>query len=277
MKFQTYVPVLIGALMLVLSPTVIGQEVDEQPIQEVFRTRLVYPQERGELQLTFTSRFGRRDGHSMFQTPSLEYGITDRWQMEVEWDGHRHRVETGEVATRGVGDMSIGTQYSFMNMAGSKFHSAAGVEVVLPLANIEKELTEGFVEYEPYFIVARDFPKLNRMQLFSQIGLGLVQRVRHRADLDEDEPAAHEFNLSAGMFVPFRKAVFTGEYEFSTNRWNNRGQEREMSVTPGVVFKLPRNWEIGLGAPIGLTHDADKLGIVFKLIYEFNIFRRDEK
>ena len=277
MKLQIYVRTLIAALVLGISTTVMAQEVDEQPIQEVFRTQLVYPQERGEVQLTFTSRFGKRDGHSMFQTPSVEYGITDRWQVEVEWNAQQRRTERGESATRGTGDVSIGTQYSFMNMAGSKFHSALGVEVALPVADIKKELTEGFVEYEPYFIIARDFPKLNRMQVFSQVGVGFVQRARRHADSDEDEPAAHELNLSVGTFVPFRKAVFTGEFEFSTNRWNNGGLEREMSVTPGVMYRLPRNWEIGLGAPIGLTHDADKVGVVFKLIYEFNIFRRGEK
>ncbi len=278
MKFQVYVPTLIATLLFVASTTVVAQEAQEQPVQEVFQTELVYPQERGEVQLTFTLRYGKGDGRSMFQTPvDLEYGVTDRWQVEIEWDAQRRRTEIGERATRGAGDFSIGTQYSFMNIARSNFHSAVGFEVTLPVANIEKELTEGFVEYEPYFIIAKDFPRLNHMQVFSQVGIGFMQRARRPADADEDEPAAHEFNLGVGMFVPFRRAVLTGEFNLSTNRWNNGGKEREMYVTPGVVWRLLRNWELGVGVPVGLTRDADKFGAVFKLTYEFNVFGGGER
>lgn len=245
-------------------------EEPEQPVQEVFQTGLVYPQERGEVQLSYTSRFSQGLGHSSLHTPlSLEYGITDRWQIEIEWNAMSRRTETGEATTRGQGDMQIGTQYSFMNMRGSNFHSAVGFEVSLPTGSLDKELSEGFIEYEPYFIVARDFPKLNNLQIFSQIGVGFVQRVKRHVELEDDEPAAHEFNLGVGMFVPFRRLVFTGEFNLSTNRWNNDGREREMHVTPGVMFRLPRNWEIGIGAPIGLTSGADRSGAIFKFIYEF--------
>lgn len=267
-------------LMTPLASAQEGDDVEarDQPVQEIFQTGLVYPQERGEVQMTFTSRYGKGNGHSMLQTPvSLEYGITDRWQVEVEWDARRRRTESGEAATRGAGDFSIGTQYSFMNMARSNFHSAVGIEVTLPVANIEKELTEGFIEYEPYFIVAKDFPKLNRMQVFSQVGFGINQRARRHPDADDDEPAAHEFNLGIGAFMPFKQAVLTGEYNLSTNRWNNGGDEREMYLTPGVVVKLPRNWEIGFAVPLGLTRDSEKFGTVFKLIYEFNFLGQDAK
>ena len=251
-------------------------EAREQPVQEVFQTGLVYPQERGEVQLSYTSHFSKGKNHSSLQTLlNLEYGITDRWQIEIEWNAMSRRTQTGEATTRGRGDFSIGTQYSFMNMARSNFHSAVGFEVTLPTANIEKELTEGFVEYEPYFIVARDFPELHNLQVFSQVGIGFMQRARRSADADEDEPAAHEFNLGVGMFVPFRRVVFTGEFNLSTNRWNNGGQEREMYATPGMVWRLPRSWEIGVGAPVGLTRDADKSGAIFKLVYEFGTRRGD--
>jgi hypothetical protein len=156
------------------------------------------------------------------------------------------------------------------------FHSAVGLEVSLPMGSVEKELSEGFIEYEPYLIVARDFPKLNNMQVFSQVGVGFVQRTRRPAEADEGEPAAHEFDLGVGMFVPFRRIVFTGEFNLSTNRWNNGGREREMYATPGVVWRLPRNWEVGVGAPVGLTRDADKSGAIFKVVYEFGTRRGDD-
>ena len=126
-----------------MTPLASAQEVDlkarKQPVQEVFQTGLVYPQERGEVQLSFTSRFSKRNDHSSLQTPlNLEYGITDRWQFEIEWNAMSSRSETGETTTRGRGDLSIGTQYSFMNMRRSNFHSAIGFEISLPTGSVEK-------------------------------------------------------------------------------------------------------------------------------------------
>jgi hypothetical protein len=163
-----------------------------------------------------------------------------------------------------------------MNMRRSNFHSAVGLEVSFPTGNVDKELSDGFIEYEPYFIIARDFPNLNNMQVFSQVGVGFVQRARRSVGADEEESAAHEFNFNAGTFVPFRDVVFTAEFNLGTNRWNNGGREREMYLTPGVVWRLPRNWEVGVGAPVGLTRDAGKFGAIFKVVYEFGTRRGDD-
>lgn len=250
-------------------------ETHEQPVQELFQTGLVYPQEHGELQFTYTSRFGKSQSHSILQTPlNVEYGITDNWQIELEWDAMSRRSEEGEPATRGRGDLSIGTQFSFMNIGGSSFHTAIGLEVSLPTGSSRKELSEGLFEYEPFLIVARDFPGLNNMQVFTQVGVALVQRAHGQVGMDAEEPAAHKVSLGVGMFIPFRRMVFTSEFNFSSNRWNNGGVEREAYATPGVVWRLPRNWEIGVGAPIGLTRDSERLGAVVKLVYEFNLLSR---
>ena len=57
----------------------------EQPVQEVFQTGLVYPLERGEVQLTYTSRFSQGNGRTLRHTAlNLEYSITDRWLSELQ-------------------------------------------------------------------------------------------------------------------------------------------------------------------------------------------------
>jgi len=263
------------ALWLALTTSLASAQGDDavtrpQPVQEVFQTGLVYPQERGEVQLSYTSRFSKGKDRSSLQTPlNLEYGITDRWQIEIEWDAMSRRTKTGEATTSGRGDLSIGTQYSFMNMKGSNFHSAVGFEVSIPTGSIEKELSEGFLEYTPYLILARDLPKLNNMQIFSQVGVTFVQHARRKLGADDDAPAAQKFDVGVGTFMPFGHLVFTSEFNLSTNRWNNGGREREIYATPGVVWRLPGNLEIGVGTPVGLTRDADKFGAILKLVYEF--------
>ena len=244
----------------------------EQPIQEVFQGGLVYPQEHGEVQLSFSSRFSKARDHSSLENPfSIEYGITDRWQIELEWNALSRRAETGEATTRGKGDFSIGTKYSLMNLRGSNFHTAVGFEISFPSGSVEKQLSDGFIEYSPYVIVAKDFPRLHHLQLFTQAGVGFVQRWRRSVSGTGEEPAAHKFDLGLGMFVPFRVVVFTNEFNLSTNRWNNGGRQREAFATPGIVGRLPRGWQLGVGVPLGLTRDSNRFGTVVTLVYEFKL------
>ncbi|MBI2336698.1 MAG: transporter [Deltaproteobacteria bacterium] len=254
----------------------------QQPLQEVFQTEVVYPQEKGEVQLTIAPRFSEGDAQNIIQIPlSIEYGITDAWQIELEWDAFVNRDPTAGGATRGIGDLEIGTKYSFMNIADWAFHVAAGFEISLPLGDLNKELTEGFIEYEPFFILAKDFPKLNNSQIFTQFGISLVQRIKNHTDPDEDEPAAHELNWNIGFFVPAGPIRFTTEFNWRNNRWNNDGEENQMYLTPGLVWDLPKTWELGLGIPIGLNGTSDNFRVIAMLTYEFRLLNsqsaREEK
>ncbi len=247
-----------------------AQEGKEQPLQEVFQTELVYPQEKGEIQLTLAPRFREGDSRDIIQIPlTIEYGITDAWQVEFEWDFFVHRNPTTGASANGPGDLEIGTKYSFMNIAGTDFHIAVSFDIAFPLGDVNKGLTEGFIEYEPFFILARDFPQLNDLQLFTQVGVGLVQRVKKPDDPDDEEPAAHEFIWNSGFFIPFGPLVFTTEFNWNVNTWNNGGKENQMYITPGLVLNLSGPWEVGIGTPVGLTDDADNYRIIGMLTYEF--------
>lgn len=156
-----------------------------------------------------------------------------------------------------------------MNIKKSNFHSSVQFEVEFPTGNVNKELSEGFIEYSPSASFAKDFPSLNRLQIFSQVGVSLKQRVKKPRDLDELESDAHEFFLNGGFFLPVKKARFVGEINWNTNQWNKRGNQNEVYLTPGFVYKLPGRWEIGFGVPIGVTRDADKFRTIAQVIFEF--------
>lgn len=244
---------------------------ENQPLQEVFQTELVYPQEKGEFQITFAPRFSRKDGERTNDLPvRLEYGLTNRWQVEVKWNTftRQRSADSGETA-KSTGDVSISTKYSFLNIKKSNFHSSVQFEVEFPTGNVDKELSEGFIEYQPSASFAKDFPRLNRLQIISQVGVSLKQRVKKPRDLDELESDANEFFLNGGFFLPVKKAQFVGEINWNTNQWNKRGSQNEVYVTPGFVYKLPGSWEIGIGVPIGVSRDADKFRTIGQVIFEF--------
>ena len=243
----------------------------EQPLQEVFQTELVYPQEKGEFQITVAPRFDRRDGERREELPArLEYGITSRWQVEVEFTpfSRRRELETSETAN-GIGDLSVSTKYSFMNIKDSNFHSSVQFEVGFPTGNVSRELSEGFIEYEPSVSFARDFPRLNRLQIFSQVGVNFLQRVKKSRDDDDLEPAAHEFKLNGGFFAPIKKGRIVGEINWITNQWNKGGRQSEVYLTPGFVYKFSRNFEFGIGTPVGISRDADNFRTILQAVFEF--------
>ena len=274
---------LLAGLLLAVSAVIAHAQApaaddDEQLLNEVFQTDLVYPQDRGEVQITIGPRHMSNGDDADEIGIEIEYGITDKWEVFGEWDPFtRVRLDSGDTV-KGPGDVELGTQYSFMHIHGTNNHVAIGVSVDLPTGSIDKGLTEGLVEINPYLALAHDFPGLHRMQLFGSIGVNLVHRARTAAPVEgddedaADEPIAdpHDFLLNIGCFVPVRKIRFTAEWNWVNNQWNNAGTNSEIYATPGIVWVPSRHWEFGVGVPIGLTRDSSNAQIVGTIIYEFD-------
>ncbi len=241
-----------------------------QPIQDVFQTELVYPQEKNEVQLSFFPAFRHSDNENYIGfLIATEYGLTDNWQISFEWNTFQGIFPDFGPSVTGIGDVDIGTQYSFMNIGNSNFHAAFGLELTVPLGNAEKGLGEDQWEYEPYVSLALDFPSLNHAQLFAQAGLGFTQNKKNN-----DEPEFNELAFSGGFFVPFNKITLVSELSWTGNKWDG-GEEDELYLTPGIILNLPGNWETGLGIPVGLNKQSDDFMILAVLTFEFNLTKND--
>jgi hypothetical protein len=241
-----------------------------RPIEELFKTDVVFPEEKGELELEVGSIYQNHVGGDTWTLPlSMEFGFNDSWQAEVEWNSWVQRYPKNQSVARGFGDLELGTQYSFMNIGGSLFHLAPRFSIQLPVGDVNKELSEGFLEYEPAVILARDFPELHHTELFTEIGADLVQRVRTSKNTDDEEPAAHELNFGSGFFVLFAHGAATMEFNLDNNTWNHHGTENEMYMTPGCLWRVRRELEIGLGIPVGLNNGADRFDVVAHIVWEF--------
>ncbi len=236
------------ALMLSISPRLWG-------IEEVFHAELVYPQERGELQLSLVPSLRSQGGErNTVTTLAVEYGLTEQWQVEVAWDSS--------------GEVEIGSKYAWMQLRPN-LHMAAAFDLRYPLNDLDSDFSEGFIEYEPSLLLARDFPRLGNLQLFLQTGIGLVERAGHHRELNDDEPAANEFSLDIGLFVPRQSFTWTTEISWSNNRWNRGGEENQLLLTPGLVWRFADAVEISFGIPIGLNSDSDDYRLVGQFILEW--------
>lgn len=243
----------------------------ERPIEELFKTDVVYPEEKGESELELGTLYEKNNPHhETWNVPvSMEYGLTDKWQAEAEWNSYIWRNSHGHTVAHGIGDLELGTQYSFMNVGGSLFHISPLFQVELPLGDVNTDLSEGFVEYEPSVVFARDFPQLHQTQLFTQVGVSFVQRVKRPADADDAEPPANEFNLGAGFFTLWPFGATTFEFNWNDNKWNHHGEENQLYVTPGVLWRVTPGIELGLGVPVGLNQQSDRYQIAAHAVWEF--------
>ena len=242
----------------------------KRPIEELFKTDMVYPQEKGELQVGLASLYQHNSSGDAWTVPvSLEYGLTDRWQVEAEWKSFVQHNYANHSTVRGISDLEIGTQYSFMNIGDSLFHIAPRFSIEIPLGDVNKGLTEGFMEYQPAIILARDFPQFHHAQLFAEIGISFVQRVKRPSEADDAEPAAHGLNLGIGGFVPFSRGALTMEFNWANNQWNHHGTGNELYLTPGWIWKVTRNFEIGMGIPVGLNNRSDQYDVIVHVVCEF--------
>ncbi|MCU1265887.1 MAG: hypothetical protein JWM21_2205 [Acidobacteria bacterium] len=239
-----------------------AQDKRDQPLQGVFQTELVYPQEKGAFQLTSVFTFSKVN-KEFSNDLTLEYGLSHSWQIDLQWQSFARKQTVGGLISHGSGDVRLGTKYSFMNIHGSNFHSAVGFELGLPAASAKKGISERKIEYEPYVVLAKDFPRLSRLQLFSQLGLSFARSIT-RSTLDEGSPNEKTVEWNSGMFVPYRRARFTNEIS-----WSKGSRESNLYLTPGIVWKLPRDLEFGVGVPLGLSREADGFRVIVNLVYEF--------
>ncbi|MBI2982290.1 MAG: hypothetical protein HYY44_08405 [Deltaproteobacteria bacterium] len=248
----------------------VGPERDyEQSIQEVFQTQLVYPQEAGEFQFILQPGFFEGSGRDLLLVPlKTEFGLTDHWQLGLGWIAFQDRRPTAGSETWGIGDIEIDTKYSIMNLSASDFHMAIGGAIEFPIANIHRDLTDGFIEYTPRLLMAYDLVSLDRSQIFWEGNVNLVQRILKHRNPANDVPGAHQMNINTGFFIPFSEMRFVSEIRWSYDRWNNNGLENSVYYTPGLVWDPPSSLEIGVGAPLGLTPDADNFRIMGLLLFE---------
>src|SRR6185369_14891092 len=205
------------AIALLLLPLAVLKADDDdarspQLVQEVFQSELVYPQDKGEVQLTIAPSSSHADeGNTRVVPLRVEYGITNAWQLEAQIETmHGLRTDGGERAS-GLGDVELGTMYSFMNIGGSHLHAAVGADLTLPTGNPNRGLGEGLTQFEPFVAVGRDLPNLGNAHLFGHAALDFVRRTRG----ESDAPAAHELSVNGGIIVPLHNLRFVGELNSS--------------------------------------------------------------
>jgi hypothetical protein len=230
-----------------------------QPLQELMRMEVVYPQEKAEWQATLISDYQKfEDGNSFSVPVAVEYGLTDAWQVGVEWLPYT-RVRSADGTTSGRGGVALESKYSFMNIHGSAVHAAAGIDLELQRGPATDGGVENGHEVETFGAVALDWGK--RVSLFAHVGV-----IAARTAPEEGEPDGR-LTWSTGELIALPKATLAVELNFINNRGFRRGTGGTY-LTPSVTVHPHSGWEMAVGVPIGLTTRSNAFGVIGHLIYE---------
>ena len=223
-------------------------------MQELFRSEVVYPQEKGELQVTVAPTWVGRSEASLRTPVALEYGITGSWQLGMKLAGGEEAVEAG-------------VKKAFMNLRGSGTHLAIGLE-----AGLERDAeTESVLAYRPYVVPAKDLAR-GRGQIFGQVGLRRDSRCQETVDAP---PAGAGIGWSAGAIFKSADFAFTHEIDWESVESTRAAPGRAIYWTPGAVWRRPGEdiWEIAAGVSVGLTRRAGPFCFMVKITHEFERIR----
>ena len=222
--FYVYMPLFILILPL-YEKAEPGQENNKipQPIQEVFQSNLVYPQEKNEIQFTFFPSYRKnRNSEKLGTLMEIEYGISDDFQVIVEWDGLLyHNPDRGSTLS-GAGNLELGAQYSWMALGDGNMHCSLGSLLEFPVGSLENGLNEGFLEWKTFFILARDFPQWNQSQLFMEIGFNWLDRIR--TPRNNLVLGADSLFWNLGGFFPIDLWRVVLEINGVNNKWDDGGE-----------------------------------------------------
>jgi hypothetical protein len=186
----------------------------------------------------FRGRGSSMDGQSL--NLDIEYGLTDRMQLECETPYGIAASSTSEIPVS-WSTADLGLLYQFIR-GNHPFALSAAFGLNAPLTS------RGDLSYEPELLVAKAFRKLQiHSSVIPEFGGGDTSLEYNAAAV---RPLAHHF-------IPTLE--FNGRRNAGVNSFY---------VTPGIYKHLPHRFEMGVAAPAGIGLHSSPVGVVFKATWE---------
>ena len=227
-----------------------GQRQDlEQPIQQFFISKIVFPQEKGEWEITMIPALRKSDVATNLEFGwKVEYGFSDQLELELEMS-YLWLKPVGLSHPNGLGNVELGVLYNFVPLDRPVAVSVSS-EVELPAGG--ENVSDDEVEWQTLLILAKSF---GRAQVHLNVGVDLAE-------------AHHQFIYNVASVIPLNQS-FALTLEVNGIELI---EEHEPYLTPGLYFRAFDEeplFELGVGFPIALTGDSTPWGVIGKLTMEF--------
>jgi hypothetical protein len=238
-------PDLRGTVLVILFcfPMTSAAQAVERPrlVEELLTGERVTLQDEKELEASFG--FDDRSLsalETLTLTLRLEYGISERLQVEVEAPWARLKIADSTQA--GLGDLEIGALFGIVTSL-EPWALSAGVRVHVSSGSHSGNPGGDDWAVEPTLLTAMT------------LGAGQVQASASWST----EPSAPRWSFHAALIEPWR--AWRGVLEIEAS------EKGSSTLTPGVIWHVPA-LEVGIGCPLGLSHDAPS-GVIVKVTKEF--------
>jgi len=220
--------------------------VPEPLLEEFFLAENANPQEKDKVQLTgIADRRWEEEDRVDEAIAHVEYGLTDRWQVQADVPYVRLRTGDGPAAS-GWGDVELGTMVGLW-LDPRRLAVSVGAEVGLTTSEAAVRLQERH-EVEPFVVLA------HRM-LGGEIDLRFSSGVRRHPDRQYD----------AALVEPVGKLRLVLE----GNRRDEESEPPTYYVTPGVAWKPRHSLEIGVGMPFRTRAGPHRARLIAQATAEF--------
>ena len=253
-------------------------EIEEQDF--LFFLDEAYTQDNGEWQVSLSVGYfdNLREGtaedeqaqHSDLWIGLLgvEYGITDRLQVEFELPYLRLTVHEDETARdSGIGDLEFAVGYALIEETDESPQLTAGLEIIAPTGDESAGLGTGTWGWGPFLALSKQVS--GQWYLHANLAFQISNNV------EEDGERFDERELEYGLAAVYQPTdnvdlilELVGAYERAQA---DEGTEhgRVLQLAPGIKYEFENGLEVGVAAAFGLTDDTYDSGVLVKLQYEF--------
>jgi hypothetical protein len=241
----------IALLSLSICHAVWAQESDSQgaPINSFFQSDGVFSQDKGQWQVSTDVDLGRSHSSRSTETGlSLEYGITDNFQVSVEHMPYaRYKDKTTGDISSGHGDTVLGMMKAWHNINDSPNSVSVAYARVFSTNNLDAVNSKDGNDLA--LTMAHDLKRDKSQQVTLQVG----------REFGGNEQLTYA-NLAAYRKLA-AKQVVTSEVN-----WN----QNETWLTPGMYWQLGKGFDAGVGVAVAAGGDAEGHKVLGRLNYEWD-------
>ncbi|MHC4516879.1 MAG: transporter [Planctomycetota bacterium] len=200
---------------------------------------------------------GRIDPHDNWDTPlTLKWGMAATAELFVDWLAYQEEERSGPDA-HGVGDLSLGLRYRFLEE--TKAAPAAALQFItkLPTGDEDDGLSTGETDFLAAAILSKEVGRVTTI-LFYQLGV-LGEPDESDTDIEHTVALAGSFPLGdEWAFEAELAALETPEQDLN-----------EILTTFGFTYAVSKDLVLDVGVIVGLNDDADDFQIVFGFTKNF--------
>jgi Putative MetA-pathway of phenol degradation len=257
MKALSVRALMVGLAML--SPALVLAQMPMLP-EQLPITESVVLQDQDELETSADVRYFRFPDHKETTVDAqLEYGLTDQWQIEADVP-YTFLKPDGESTVDGIGDVEISTRYGVLDFRRQPFSLDLGLGTTLPTGDRGRELGEGRLSLEPFFVAGQWIGPVNAQLHFAW----------RRAVTDAGTEPKDEYEYNLALIYPIERwyLIVEGDGESTT-------AGTKYYVTPGIAWHPANRLFFLLAAPLGVTQAAADYGVIASATLEIeNLFHR---